>query len=298
MAAFFREPRMIHLGIEGGPAVFGFRKDGRRIPVQVTLSPLETEVGLLAVASLRDLTERTEAEAQREQLYRELHASRERLAGLSVRLLAAQESERRTIARELHDEIGQALTAVSVNLQTLTSAPDDAGRGEILEESLAITQQTLRQVRTLSLDLRPSLLDDLGLGPALRWYLGRQEQRLGCRIAFDDGVGDVRHPAAVETTCFRIAQEALTNVARHADARTVRVSVRRDGGALALEIEDDGAGFDVGAARERATRGHSLGLLGMEERAMLAGGHLDIVSRSGHGTRIVARLPLDGGAAI
>jgi len=189
------------------------------------------------------------------------------------------------------------LTAVSVNLQTLAATPDGVARDEILEESLAITQQTLRQVRTLSLDLRPSLLDDLGLGPALRWYLERQEQRLGCPIAFDDGVGDVRHPALVETTCFRIAQEALTNVARHANPRTVRVSIRRDGGALALEVTDDGAGFDVTAAREHAGRGHSLGLLGMEERAVLAGGRFEITSAPGRGTSVRARIPLDGGAS-
>jgi PAS domain S-box-containing protein len=291
--AFFREPRMIHLGADGAPEAFGLRKDGRQIPLQVTLSPLETEVGLLAVAALRDLTERKEAEEQRELLYREIHASRERLAQLSTRLLAAQESERRTIARELHDEIGQSLTAVSVNLQTLLAAPPGSDRGEILDESLTITQQTLRQVRDLSLDLRPSLLDDLGLAAALRWYLERQAARLGCTMTLDDAVGDLRYPAPVETTCFRVAQEALTNVARHAGAQDVRVAIRRDGAELRLVVEDDGCGFDVAAARDRASRGYSLGLLGMEERATLAGGHIEIVSSPGHGTRIAASFPVD-----
>src|SRR5262249_41734823 len=150
-------------------------------------------------------------------------------------------------------------------------------------ESITITQQTLRQVRNLSLDLRPSLLDDLGLGPALRWYLERQAQRLGCDIALEDELGDVRYPPPVETTCFRVAQEAITNVVRHANAQAVRVHVRRLGAEVELVVEDDGNGFDLTAARERASRGHSLGLLGMEERALLAGGRLDVESRPGHG---------------
>jgi PAS domain S-box-containing protein len=292
LEAFFHEPRMIHLGVDGGPEIYGLRKDGRQLPVQLTISALDTEIGTLAIAVIRDLTERKEAEQQREMLYQEIRASRERLAGLSVRLLAAQESERRTIARELHDEIGQALTAVSVNLQTLLASSDAAERAEILDESITITQQTLRQVRNLSLDLRPSLLDDLGLGAALRWYLERQGQRLGFAISLDDNLGDVRYPAPIETTCFRVAQEAITNVVRHSNAQSVRVVVRRDAGELHLVVEDDGSGFDVPAARERASRGHSLGLLGMEERVVLAGGSIELVSRPGHGTRLAARFPL------
>ncbi len=292
LRAFFREPRMMHLGADGGPEIVGLRKDGAELPLQITMSPLETEIGLLAIVAIRDLSERREAERQRESLYREVHRGRERLAVLSTRLLAAQESERRTIARELHDEIGQALTAVSVNLQRLTTAPDADDRMEVIDEAITITQQTLRQVRDLSLDLRPSLLDDLGLGPALRWYLERQGQRLGCTVSLDDNLGDVRYPAPIETTCFRVAQEAITNVARHSNAQTIRVTVRRETAELHLTVEDDGAGFDVDAARDRATRGQSLGLLGMEERAVLAGGHIEIVSRPGAGTRVLARFPV------
>jgi len=210
-----------------------------------------------------------------------------------MRLLAAQESERRTIARELHDEIGQALTAVSVNLQNLQGAPDAPDRGEVLEESMAITQQTLRQVRDLSLDLRPSLLDDLGLGAALRWYLDRQGARLGLTIEMVDDLRDVRYPAPVETTCFRVAQEAVTNIVRHANAQAVRVQLRRKGPELELVVQDDGAGFDVSAARNRASRGHSMGLLGMEERATLIGGQVVIASSPGSGTTVTAHFPID-----
>jgi PAS domain S-box-containing protein len=289
--AFFREPRMMHLGDDGQPSVHGLRKDGHELPLQVTMSPLDTEVGMLAIVAIRDLTERREAEQQREILYREIHASRERLAALSMRLLATQESERRTIARELHDEIGQALTAVSVNLQNLLQgAPDAPDRAEVLEESMAITQQTLRQVRDLSLNLRPSLLDDLGLGPALRWYLERQGQRLGLTIELEDGLDDVRYPAPVETTCFRVAQEAVTNVVRHANAQAVRVALRRNGTRLELVIQDDGDGFDVSAARNRASQGHSMGLLGM-------GGARDVDRRPPR-HRVLTRMRYDGDGAF
>ena len=292
LETFFQDPRMIHLGGEDGPEICGLRKDGRAVPVQLTISPIESEAGLLAVVAIRDLSERKDAERQREALYRELRGSRERLAALSTRLLAAQETERRAIARELHDEIGQTLTAVSMNLRTLKSNPDRAARAEILDEALTITQRTLRQVRDLALDLRPSMLDDLGLGAALRWYLERHGPRLGCRFTLDDNVRDARYPAPVETTCFRVAQEAITNVARHANAQHVRVVLHDDGTGLNLVVEDDGSGFDVTAARERASRGESFGLLGMEERATLAGGRFGIESRPGSGTRVVARFPV------
>lgn len=292
--AFFREPRLLPLGIDPGREVVGRHHRGHDVPLQIALSPLETPGGVLAVAAIRDLTERKAADRQREHLYEELRRSRGRLAVLSTRLLATQESERRAIARELHDEIGQALTAVSVNLQRLRTAADDGDRAEIVGESITITQETLRQVRDLSLDLRPSLLDDLGLGPALRWYAERQAQRCGFAVALADEIGDVRYPAPVETTCFRVAQEAITNVARHAGAHTVRVGIRREGDELHLVVEDDGVGFDVEAARDRATRGQSLGLLGMEERATLAGGRIDIASQAGTGTRVLVRLPAGG----
>jgi signal transduction histidine kinase len=223
-------------------------------------------------------------------LLEQVRAGRARAQRLSQQLLEAQETERRHLARELHDEIGQALTAVKINLQALQRSPgDSAGR---LAESIAIVDRALQQVRNLSLDLRPSLLDDLGLVAALRWYLDRQGQRAGLATEFDARPPEIRADAAVETACFRVAQEALTNVVRHAQARRAMLELQRHNGELELTVSDDGIGFDVAAAREKAVRGGSLGLLGMQERVLLMGGRMDIQSARGQGTRLVACLPV------
>jgi signal transduction histidine kinase/CheY-like chemotaxis protein len=227
----------------------------------------------------------------------QMHAARareysQRLQSLSRQLLSAQETERRHIARELHDQIGQALTAVKINLQALQRAPGTLLLGPRLDDSIETVDGTLDQVRNLSLDLRPSMLDDLGLGPALRWYLDRQARRggFGAQLAVDL----FPEPLAteLETTCFRVVQEGLTNVVRHARARHVRVEVQQQGSELHLVVRDDGVGFDVAAARSRAAQGASLGLLGMHERVALLGGQIDIVSQPGQGTEIRIRLPV------
>ena len=221
----------------------------------------------------------------------ELEGEREQLETLSRRLVDAQETERRRIAHELHDEIGQALTAVKLSVQTAqglpTDRPDDA-----LSGAIEAVEGALKQVRNLSLDLRPSLLDDLGLIPALRWFLDRQAQRASFAVLFDGVPLERRLPGDLEVICFRIVQEALTNVTRHARAQAVMVSVRAIDDAIQLTIGDDGVGFDVAEAMDLASRGKSIGLLGMRERAALAGGELTIESAPGKGTTIQARLPL------
>ena len=225
-------------------------------------------------------------------LHEQVRAGRERLHTLSRRLLEAQESERRRIARELHDQIGQALTAVKINLQTIQRLPDPASSAAYLEESIETVERALQQVRNLSLDLRPSLLDDLGLVAALRWYVDRQAQRAGFSAQFTADPFDARLPTEVETTCFRVAQEALTNIVRHSRARRVKVELRHSETELQLLIRDDGAGFDVQAALDSSMRGASLGLLGMRERVHLVGGKIEIESSPAAGTEIRVRLPL------
>jgi signal transduction histidine kinase len=226
-------------------------------------------------------------------LYEEVREGRERLRALSRQLIEAQETERRSLARELHDEIGQVLTAVKTNLQTIQLAPEPAVLASRLKESLGIVDRALRQVRDLSLNLRPSLLDDFGLVAALEWYVDRQAERSGCAIEFVSDLPDTRYAPDIETACFRVAQAALTNVTRHAQASHVRVEVRESSSAsgreLLLIVRDDGAGFDVRSALERAVRGDSMGLLGMQERLALVGGQLDIDSAPGYGTDIRAR---------
>jgi signal transduction histidine kinase len=218
----------------------------------------------------------------------------ETLQVLSRQLLEAQENERRHIARELHDEIGQALTAVKINLQAAQRTP--AALDAYLEDSTSIVDRTLQQVRTLSLDLRPALLDDLGLGAALRWYVDRQAQRAGFTVQFVIDPLEPRPRPELETACFRVAQEALTNVLRHAQAQHVRVELRQSGTELHLLIRDDGTGFDVHAAQQRAEQGASLGLLGMQERVWLVGGQIEIASAAAQGTEIRVRFPLHHGS--
>jgi signal transduction histidine kinase len=214
----------------------------------------------------------------------------ETLQILSRQLLEAQESERRHLARELHDEIGQALTAMKINLQAAQRTPDTLAA--YLEDSISLADRTLQQVRNLSLDLRPALLDDLGLVAALRWYVDRQAQRAGFTAHFAADPLESRPRPDIETACFRVAQEALTNVMRHAQAQQVRVELHQRAAGLHLLIRDDGKGFDVRAAQERAAQGMSAGLLGMQERVWLVGGQIDIESTPARGTEIRARFPL------
>jgi signal transduction histidine kinase len=225
-----------------------------------------------------------------EQREAERKRTEEALQILSRRLLEAQENERRHLARELHDEIGQALTAVKINLQAAQRTPD--ALVAYLEDSISIVDRTLQQVRNLSLDLRPALLDDLGLVVALRWYVDRQAQRVGFTAQFAADPSETRPRPDIETACFRVAQEALTNVVRHAQAQHVRVELRQRDAELHLLIRDDGKGFDVRAAQERAAQGASTGLLGMQERVWLVGGQIDIKSAPAWGTEIRVRFPL------
>ncbi len=225
-------------------------------------------------------------------LFEQVRAGSERLQKLSRRLMEVQEMERHHIARELHDEIGQSLTAVKISLQAIQRVPEAAPLAPALKESMAIVDQTLEQVRNLSLDLRPSLLDDLGLEAALRWYIDRQSQWTGFKVEFVTDLFVPRLPPDLETACFRVTQEALTNIIRHAKASWVYVELQQDDEALHLFIQDNGIGFDVHAAQERATRGSSLGLLGMQERVLFADGQIEIQSSPGNGTEIQARFPL------
>ena len=216
----------------------------------------------------------------------ELREKREQLQALSRKLIGAQEAERRAVARELHDDLGQLLTALRMNLQK---------QGSNLAENIGLVDQAMGRTRELALDLRPSILDDLGLAAALRWYLAREAKRAGLDYALEADELP-RQPPALETTCFRLVQEAITNVARHARARKVEVSLALNGGALSLSIRDDGQGFDVAEAYRRTAAGQSQGLLGMQERASLAGGELAIESGRG-GTSIRARFPLSRGGS-
>jgi GAF domain-containing protein len=244
----------------------------------------ESALGLLA--------EHAAVAIRNARLFTTVQATGQRLQALSARLLEVQEAERRHLARELHDEVGQALTAVRMNLQMLRRQPETALSAGRLDESLGMVDHILRGVRQLSLDLRPSLLDDLGLAAALRWYVGAQAERSGIAgdVVTEDVPADL--PAATATTCYRIAQEAVTNAIRHARATRITVTLGSTANQLEISVSDNGIGFDVTTARRRAIQGASAGLLGLEERVELAGGRSSIVSTPGQGTVLRAWLPL------
>jgi PAS domain S-box-containing protein len=262
------------------------KKSGETIDCHLSLSMLHDargeRIGMIGYSM--DITEHKRAEAK-------LQDYAERLQTLSQRLLQAKEDENRRIARELHDEIGQALTAVQIGLQRLQQSRDTSRLGE----SIAIVERILQQVRELSLDLHPATLDDLGLVAALRWYVKRQAQHAAVRAVFHADPLEERPGREVETACFRIAQEAVTNAIRHAGAHTLRVSLQQTGGWLRLSVSDDGEGFDAADVDARTPRG-SMGLMSMQERAALIGGRVEVASARGRGTQVQGWFPLNGAA--
>jgi signal transduction histidine kinase len=212
------------------------------------------------------------------------------LRALKLRLLEAQETERRHIARELHDQIGQELTGLKLTLDMSRASLPQAFAGS-LDEPREIVVQLMAQVRTLSLDLRPQMLDDLGLLPALLWHFERYTAQTGVQVLFEhSGVAERRFRPSLETAVYRIAQEALTNVARHAGVAAANVRLLTTYGTLELHIQDTGQGFDPMAALAGS---RTAGLAGMRERAGLVGGELTIESAPGAGTYLMARIPFE-----
>ncbi|QOC21210.1 PAS domain-containing sensor histidine kinase [Wenzhouxiangella sp. AB-CW3] len=262
------------------------RQDGQTRWIRLNTEEIHDRDGELIYLLLmfEDITERKCFDQERE-------AYRQRLEHLSRRLLESQEAERRKLARELHDEWGQTLTAIKMGMQAVRGGPGVDG---ILDTATAEVDRLIRHVRELSLQLRPSVLDDLGLEAALNWLIA-QHKRAGMKLDLHVDLDGQRPSAEVETACFRVVQEALTNVRRHAGAEHVEVRVGCRHGQLDLLIRDDGEGFDAHRAQEHAGRGRSLGLLSMEERVSLLGGAFELLSTRGVGTRITARLPLHAG---
>ncbi len=213
-----------------------------------------------------------------------LNSSRQ-LKALSRHVLEVQELERRRVAIELHDELGQSLTAIKINLQ-LSQRLKEQPLSELNLESIRIVEDALQQVRRLATTLRPSMLDDLGLAPALKWIAEQSAGRGGFAVNFHHVRAQSRLAPDIETACFRIVQEALTNITRHAQAKRVEISLRREGEDMVLSVQDDGLGFDIQAMRQRAVLGGSLGVLGMQERANLIDGQLTIHSVSGQGSSV------------
>ncbi len=219
--------------------------------------------------------------------YAELQRKEARLRELSTRAVALEEDERRAIARELHDSAGQALTAIRIHLQILRdSLPEADPMRRLAGQTVTMTDETLEEIRRAVRMLGPAILDEIGLAEALERYCDDFAERARADVTRSIDAGSEPLSAAIESACYRIAQESLTNVAKHAEARHVSVRLHRSGHVLVLEIEDDGRGFSLDA------RGDGRGLTGMRERTELLGGALRVRSAPGEGTRIRAELPL------
>ena len=202
------------------------------------------------------------------------------------RAIAAQETERRRLALELHDETGQELTSILLGLRAVEEAQTDDERTAAIGEVRALAEQTLQTVRRLAVELRPKALDDFGLVPALERLAESFGERTGMKVEVEAAGLEARLPESVETTLYRVVQEALTNVVKHAQAGHVSIVLARRGSAATAVVEDDGRGFDP------ASENGGIGLAGMRERLALIGGRLEVESGPGVGTTIVAEAPL------
>lgn len=256
------------------------RSDGSHFTGDINLAPLQTNRGPLTMAVVRDVSESR-------RIQQEMSESRQRLRELAAQGDALREYERKNIAREVHDELGQVLTALRMDLSYAdqkfgASQPELQDR---IQGMRVLVDRAIQGVRNVAAHLRPSALD-MGLVPALDWLGGefRRHAGISCTLAIETESVDLPEHQAVGL--FRIVQESLTNVSRYAQASAVYVTLRHEDGQLVLQVRDDGQGFDVAQAQ-----GRSFGLLGMQERALALGGSLNIDSRPGAGTCVTARLP-------
>jgi len=269
-----------------------FRANGERRFVEVIAAPLWGANGTFQgiIESMRDITERVRAQEALQQYA-------ERLRALSAQLAEVAEAERQRLARELHDQVGQNLTALGINLNIIrTQMPEAAGASvhSRLDDSLSLVEQTTQRIRDVMADLRPPVLDDYGMVAALHWYGEQFAGRTDIAVAVQGEEPIPRLTARVENALFRITQEALTNVAKHAQAAHVTVTVEVEGGTLRLVVADDGIGFDPAHLSE-PEGGRGWGLLTMTERAEAIGGHCWIKSAPGQGTQVIVEVSRSGG---
>jgi signal transduction histidine kinase/streptogramin lyase len=235
--------------------------------------------------------QREEALERANRSQRELEEASAGLRHLTGRLEEAEEEARSRVSRELHDEFGQTLTAAKINLQMLRSKATDPAVVQRLDDSVGMVDRMIGQARDIARGLRPPLLDDAGIVPALEDHLQAVATRTDVRIEFEATPGVANVPPGLNTTVFRVVQEAISNALRHARAAKIRVVLHDQPDALQVVIEDDGVGFDVEVVRQRIRRGEHLGMLGMTERVRNAGGTIEFDSRPGAGSRISVRVP-------
>jgi signal transduction histidine kinase len=271
--------------------IFGF-------PVQLFRAAMAVAAAFFVIRFLRAFQVETEqkiSELQAAQL-EEAQKQEELKSELFRRVVEAQEAERQRIARDLHDETGQALTAIGMGLRGLSTALTNNRNREQTIKTLrhleTMAADSLHELQRLIADLRPSHLDDLGLPAALRWYAGLVQERTGLKIKVEIEGDELLISAALKIAIFRIVQEALNNITKHAQAKDVYIKLEYETKRVSVSVRDDGIGFDLDEVRLRRTRRPSLGLAGMEERAALVGGEVSIQSSPGQGTLVEAKLPL------
>jgi signal transduction histidine kinase len=269
IAALFRGNHLI------GALISAFTQEPKILP--------EDEIALL-----RGLADQASSAIENAELFEQVRAGRERQRKLAKSLVDIQEAERRHIAKELHDHLGQILTGLQFMLETTKNQASGIQRSN-LEEIQSSVSDIIREVREMSLNLRPSMLDDMGLLPTLLWHFSRYTSQTGIHVNFQSDEFPKRFSLEVETAAYRIIQEALTNVARYAQVKEVFVGMVLQEKTLWVEVLDKGKGFDLSAESDRP----SSGLGGMRERASLVGGYLVVESFLNQGTQIVAALPLN-----
>lgn len=262
--------------------IVGIRSDGVEFPIESTISKTLIGGKVQMTAVLRDVSEHRRNEA-------ELRKMNLQLRELSNALQDVREQERSRIARELHDELGQKLTGLKLDLSWLGSRLKEGREADPnkVDEMRHLLDETIASVRRISTELRPLILDDLGLGEAIAWQAREVTKRSGLSIELDlPAASMVRHDA-LATALFRIAQESMTNAVRHARATHMKISLTADADALKLQVQDNGVGFDVQA------KSPGIGLVSMRERAVAMGGDFRMVSAPGQGVSISVLLPLE-----